>query len=685
MKVSAIRFEDYLKCPTKCFLRSQGEAGLENSYAGWVRSQNELYRTNSIKRLTDKVNSTECAIDPPIGNIKRAAWRLAIDLTVAGEHLESTIHSVERILSERRGASAQLIPTRFVFANRLNRDDKLVLAFDALTLSEATGVKVSVGKIVHGDDHVTSKVNTAALAGKLGKLISEVTMLVSTKSPPDLILNRHCAECEFQSRCRQKAIEKDDLSLLSNMTAKERKKLHSKGIFTVTQLSYTFRPRRRPRRLRNKREKYHHALKALAIQKGKIHIVGDPQLKIEGTPVYLDVEALPGRDLYYLIGVRIDTAASVVQRSFWADNAEDEGKIWDDFLDTLAELENPILIHYGSYETTFLKRMSERHGEPLDDSAAAKAMSSALNLVSFLFSRVYFPRYSNTLKDIGAWLGCKWSAAASSGAQSIIWRMDWERSSDPSLKRNLVNYNMEDCHALEVLTRTLLRLCGPDQLVTLEGAADPGVEFADNSRSREFLWRQFSSPIAEFEIINKAARWDYQRDRVYVRTDSLLKRATSIRKVRITRVTQINKDINCPDLQACPVCGRKPDKLFRKRPRVLYDIRFNRFGLARWVVRFHFRYYWCALCNERFGMPEEFWPGSQYGRTLVALIVYETIGQCVPQLTEKDRLNRLFGFSLGTSTVHDLKASAAEYYAETREKILTRMIKGKLIHSDTLR
>jgi hypothetical protein len=32
--------------------------------------------------------------------------------------------------------------------------------------------------------------------------------------------------------------------------------------------------------------------------------------------------------------------------------------------------------------------------------------------------------------------------------------------------------------------------------------------------------------------------------------------------------------------------------------------------------------------------------------------------------------------------VHDLKASAAEYYAETREKILARMIKGKLIHAD---
>jgi len=51
----------------------------------------------------------------------------------------------------------------------------------------------------------------------------------------------------------QKAIEKDDLSLLGGMSENERKKLRSKGIFTVTQLSYTFRPRRRPKRMRDKR------------------------------------------------------------------------------------------------------------------------------------------------------------------------------------------------------------------------------------------------------------------------------------------------------------------------------------------------------------------------------------------------------------------------------------------------
>ena len=104
------------------------------------------------------------------------------------------------------------------------------------------GTEVSHGKIVHGDNHAVLNVKTSALAIELRERIKEITALLSSPSPPDLVLIPHCAECEFQARCRQKAIERDDLSLLAGMTKKERKKLHDKGVFTVTQLSYTFPP-----------------------------------------------------------------------------------------------------------------------------------------------------------------------------------------------------------------------------------------------------------------------------------------------------------------------------------------------------------------------------------------------------------------------------------------------------------
>ena len=138
------------------------------------------------------------------------------------------------------------------------------------------------------------------------KRIKDITALLADDSAPDLVLNRHCHQCEFQARCRKQAAEKDDLSLLSGMSEKERKKLRGKGIFTVTQLSYTFRPRRRRRRLPSKQERFHHSLRALAIRENKIHAVDVPDAKLDGTPVYLDVEGLPDRDFYYLIGVRVN-------------------------------------------------------------------------------------------------------------------------------------------------------------------------------------------------------------------------------------------------------------------------------------------------------------------------------------------------------------------------------------------
>ena len=269
-------------------------------------------------------------------NVKAAKWRLAIDIVVRAQNLESSLHAVERVPSEGRGQPGQFIPIRFIFTNKLTRDDKLLLAFDALVLSEALGREVGLGKIIHGDDHATLKVKTSALASEVRKLTGKIAALLSSQSPPDLVLNRHCAECEFQGRCRQKAVEKDDLSLLAGMTEKERRKLNSKGIFTVTQLSYTFRPRRRPKRLRDKREKYHHSLKALAIRERKIHIVGSPELKIEGTPVYLDVEGLPDRDFYYLIGIRVKPGKESCSIACGL-IPERKRRIWADLLDVLSE------------------------------------------------------------------------------------------------------------------------------------------------------------------------------------------------------------------------------------------------------------------------------------------------------------------------------------------------------------
>ena len=138
MKVTSRLFEAYLKCPTKCFLWSRGETGTSNAYADWAQAQNISYRSEGIRRLKDGVASNECVAGPiDEKTLKSAKWRLAIDSKAYAENLESATDAIERVPHDTPGKPPQFIPLRFIFTNKLNRQDKLLLSFDGLVLSEA--------------------------------------------------------------------------------------------------------------------------------------------------------------------------------------------------------------------------------------------------------------------------------------------------------------------------------------------------------------------------------------------------------------------------------------------------------------------------------------------------------------------------------------------------------------------
>ena len=138
MNITTSLFEAALKCPTKCFLRSLGETGKGNAYADWVRAQTESYGGTGIKGLMAGAAHDELIVRAPGSeNLNTAEWRLAVDVMAHAENLESSLHAVERV--NARGQPTQIIPIRFIFTNKLTRNDKLLLAFDGLVLSEMLG------------------------------------------------------------------------------------------------------------------------------------------------------------------------------------------------------------------------------------------------------------------------------------------------------------------------------------------------------------------------------------------------------------------------------------------------------------------------------------------------------------------------------------------------------------------
>ena len=302
MKITSQIFEAHLMCNTKCWLRSLGNVGKQNRYAEWYQTQSDSYRQEGIRCLLEGLPQKEYSLSPTSRDLRQAGWRLAVGLSLeclyekkrpsepnerfpsimkktlqvnsSGPQrsqvvLATNLQVVERLPPEGRGKTSEYLPLRFIFRNNLSIEDKLLLGFDAIVLSGIIGHNVSYGKIVHGDDRRISRVKIPNLLGKVHRRIENIFILLSTSSPPDLVLNRNCTECEFGIDCHKMAVEKDELSLLVGMGLKERESYHKRGIFTVTQLSHTFRPRKRPKWLKDKPEKYHHSLKALAIRDKK--------------------------------------------------------------------------------------------------------------------------------------------------------------------------------------------------------------------------------------------------------------------------------------------------------------------------------------------------------------------------------------------------------------------------------
>jgi len=590
---------------------------------------------------------------------------------------------VERVPAKGRGDPAQFIPIRFIFTNKLTRDDRLLLAFDALVLSEALGREVGLGKIIHGKECATLEVKADCLAGEVRKVTGKIAALLSGNSPPDLVLNRHCPECEFQTRCRQKAIETDDLSLLAGITENERASHRSKGIFTVTQLSYTFRPRKTPKSAKNPAKPRYMALQALAIREKTIYVHGHPQLPDSKTQVYLDIEGLPDSDFYYLIGALVVSGETETFHSFWADQKSDEPTIFAQFVEVIRDLPELQILHYGKYERVALLRMKARLPQCLHPTIDA-LLERATNVLSVIHPHVYFPTYSNGLKDIGRFLQFERVQENVTGIQSIIWRMNWEASKAADLKARLHQYNQDDRRSMKHIFEFIGRLTsGHSATAAASQIPFKTAQAADLTEERPrwdmFGTREYTS--GKLKEVVKCAYFDYQREKIYVRTDPYFKAINKKhRKFRLASF-RINK-VSAIESQRCPECQSKKIEEGKQMSHDLIDLKFFNGGIKRWITRFVSWRYRCSKCAHQFSSEKRLPIPQKYGHGLMSWCVYSNIACGLNMSRAWKSTEDVFGLVIPPDKVYKWKTHIAVLYESLYSEILQSVLASPVIHID---
>jgi hypothetical protein len=131
--------------------------------------------------------------------------------------------------------------------------------------------------------------------------------------------------------------------------------------------------------------------------------------------------------------------------------------------------------------------MKARHSELIADADfIAKLISGAINLLSIIYGQIYFPCYSNGLKEI-----------LTSGLNTIIWRSEWKNIFDASLKHELCKYNYEDCQALQIVADIIVRLCKTPSETPQSGHAE--IVRADTlKRPHPYRWERDEFVLEDF-------------------------------------------------------------------------------------------------------------------------------------------------------------------------------------------
>jgi predicted RecB family nuclease len=574
------------------------------------------------------------------------------------------------------------IPVLFGEGGKVRPAQKRLLDICGFVLGELQGRRPGKGILVDAEKSSFDGVRLLTSIGVLGSLLDGLRQIPQADALPEPILNNHCPVCEFRQRCRDRAVAADHPRLMRGIGEKDVAKLARRGIFSVKQLSYTYRARRAGKGSPSIRG-HSFALQALAIREKRIYVLGEPQLPDGPVRIYFDIEGSAERGTGYLLGLIIEADGTERRLSFWADGDGQEEQILEGFLEVVEAYADSRLFCYGSFEVAFLKRMRRPGWEGRIDPILARTT----NILPIIYSSIYFPVYSNGLKEVGAHLGCQWTEPDASGLQCIVWRKRWEQTRDESLRRTIEAYNLEDCAALREVVRFLRGIPTGGQTGRPRPDDGPLPDFtrAEGSTvpSSRREWCKASFAIPDFAHVNDLAHFDYQRDRVFVRCSRRLRKARSrARKGRGRKRHRIAEwiELRCRE---CPSCkGTSLTESYDSRlSRIVTDLRITAGGIRRRFVGVTSPRYRCQACRESFASPE-YWRVDRYSHSLKSWAMYEHLAHRASFGNLSESFWECFGLSVQLPAIHGFKYLMASYYEATIEQLRARIIGGNLIHAD---
>lgn len=287
----------YSHCPRKAFLLLfTKEKGHSHEYLQILEQEKIRNREKGINLLKQKVISVNSSYT---GNTEQDD-NFLINTTLRSNGMEAHCDVLTKRADTSSLGNYVYEPTIFTGLYRSTREQELELFFIGHVLEKVQGKLPVFGTVIDmgGISHRIKLENSNNSLNHILEPLREWT--VNQPHEPPVILNKHCPSCQFQHLCKFKAEQVDHISLLDGLTPKMVQRYEKKGIFTVRQLSYLFKPRKHKSHSNRSMTIYKPELQALAIRTGKIYLQELPQISRQHIEIFIDIEGIPDQQVYYL-------------------------------------------------------------------------------------------------------------------------------------------------------------------------------------------------------------------------------------------------------------------------------------------------------------------------------------------------------------------------------------------------
>jgi predicted RecB family nuclease len=665
----------YRHCPRKAFLLlCTDEEGSPHDYASMLARLQAVNQAGFIGHLKQGHSD----VRPYDGKLARDRREILIGVTLRVQDLEASCDVLMPVTRAASMRAHRYEPTIVVGTHTISQDQQLALLFVGYVLGRLQRAFPPIGTIV-GLGEQAHRVPLAKRYAQIAPIVEVLRawMRAPSADSPPVILNKHCPECQFRAGCLAQAERDDDLSLLDRMTPKARQRHHNRGIFTVRQLSYIYKPRRRGKRAPKAPVQHQPELQALALRTGKTYLHELPALTRHEIELFLDIEGVPDQRWYYLFGLLVHQDGAATYRAFWADAPEHEEHNWRQFLAALDDFPATPIYHYGRYDHQAIATLTKRYQT---DSAGLNQRLSNLN--ASVYGKVYFPVRSNRLKDIGRFLGASCSESEASGLLSLVWRQRWEETGARDDKQRLLTYNEEDCRALLALANELTRLRDA-------AAAEPTIDFAARPKryatdSGELIHSQFGAILKSAHAGYEGAKISLGRTARPVPADRRAPGAQPGHQGFGRLVPKAGRVVQVPRRRTCPRCDNRPlEPSDRSIERTVIDLIFTNSGCRKIITKYVGEYGNCSKCGQGH-VPQEIHDLGHrtFGHGFLAWVMYQRLVLRLPYRAIAQVLDEQFRERISEGSIGNFLRHLAGYYAETGEICRQRLLESPFIHAD---